>query len=61
MVAKNTVTEKVFQSPSKYIQGPSAIKYAAKYLAGLGRNPLLIADKLVFGIGTFVLLHMFFL
>ncbi|KAL6308189.1 glycerol dehydrogenase [Sparassis latifolia] len=44
------VTEKVFQSPSKYIQGPAAIKNAAKYLAPLGKAPLLIADTIVYEI-----------
>ncbi|TFY66759.1 hypothetical protein EVG20_g4328 [Dentipellis fragilis] len=44
------VTEKVFQSPSKYIQGPSAIKNAGKYLAEYGRAPLLLADDIVFNI-----------
>lgn len=45
------LTEKLFQSPSKYIQGPNAIKNAAKYLSGLGRAPLLAVDDLVFDIG----------
>ncbi|KAL6297953.1 glycerol dehydrogenase [Sparassis latifolia] len=44
------VTERVFQSPSKYIQGPAAIKNAARYLAPLGIAPLLIADDIVFEI-----------
>ncbi|KAA1470131.1 glycerol dehydrogenase [Dentipellis sp. KUC8613] len=44
------VTEKIFQSPSKYIQGPSAIKNAGKYLAEYGRAPLLLADDIVFNI-----------
>lgn len=48
---KNTVTEKLFQSPSKYIQGPSAIKNAPLYLGRLGKTVLLIADELVYKIG----------
>ncbi|KAI0689294.1 glycerol dehydrogenase [Cytidiella melzeri] len=44
------LTERVFQSPSKYIQGPNAIKNAASYLKGLGRAPLLTCDDLVFEI-----------
>ncbi|KAI0342630.1 glycerol dehydrogenase [Trametopsis cervina] len=44
------LTERVFQSPSKYIQGPNAIKNAASYLSGLGRAPLLASDELVFEI-----------
>ncbi|KAG7446753.1 glycerol dehydrogenase [Guyanagaster necrorhizus] len=47
---KNTVTEKLFQSPSKYIQGPSAIKNAPLYLGRLGKTALLIADDLVYKI-----------
>lgn len=45
------LTERIFQSPSKYIQGPNAIKNAAKYLDSLGRSPLLTVDDLVYGIG----------
>ena len=48
------LTERIFQSPSKYIQGPNAIKYAAKYLDSLGRAPLLAVDDLVFKIGAFL-------
>ncbi|KAH9949832.1 glycerol dehydrogenase [Amylocystis lapponica] len=44
------VTERVFQSPSKYIQGPAAIRNAAEYLSALGKAPLLLADELVYGI-----------
>jgi glycerol dehydrogenase-like iron-containing ADH family enzyme len=47
------LTERIFQSPSKYIQGPNAIKNAARYLSPLGRAPLLACDELVFGIGAF--------
>ncbi|KAF8880124.1 glycerol dehydrogenase, partial [Mucidula mucida] len=46
----NTVTEKLFQSPSKYIQGPAAIKNAPKYLGQLGNTALLIADDNVYKI-----------
>ncbi|KAK0480946.1 glycerol dehydrogenase [Armillaria novae-zelandiae] len=49
-LTKNTVTEKLFQSPSKYIQGPSAIKNAPLYLGRLGKTVLLIADELVYKI-----------
>jgi len=44
------VTERYFQSPSKYIQGPSAIKNAAQYLGKLGKKPLLACDSIVFNI-----------
>ncbi|KAI0923311.1 hypothetical protein AcV7_005861 [Taiwanofungus camphoratus] len=44
------ITERLFQSPSKYIQGPAAIKNAGKYLSSFGRAPLLLADNLVYDI-----------
>ncbi|KAK0199689.1 glycerol dehydrogenase [Desarmillaria ectypa] len=47
---KNVVTEKLFQSPSKYIQGPSAIKNAPIYLGSLGKTALLTADDIVYKI-----------
>ncbi|CCM05441.1 uncharacterized protein FIBRA_07660 [Fibroporia radiculosa] len=46
----NRVTEKLFQSPSKYIQGPSAIHNAPKYLSSFGAAPLLLSDDLVYKI-----------
>ncbi|CCM07177.1 uncharacterized protein FIBRA_09518 [Fibroporia radiculosa] len=46
----NRVTEKLFQSPSKYIQGPSVIRNAPKYLSSFGGAPLLLCDDVVFGI-----------
>ncbi|KAI0326909.1 glycerol dehydrogenase [Cubamyces sp. BRFM 1775] len=46
----NKVTERLFQSPSKYIQGPYAIQNAAKYLGKLGNAPLLLCDEIVWGI-----------
>ena len=52
MVNPNKVTERLFQSPSKYIQGPYAIQNAAKCLAPLGKAPLLICDDLVWEIGV---------
>ena len=54
MVNPNKVTERLFQSPSKYIQGPYAIQNAAKYLGKLGKAPLLICDEIVWGIGEHV-------
>jgi len=44
------ITERLFQSPSKYIQGPSAIHNAARYLDTLGKAPLLTCDAFVHGI-----------
>ncbi|KAI0632528.1 glycerol dehydrogenase [Trametes polyzona] len=46
----NKVTERLFQSPSKYIQGPYAIQNAAKYLGKLGKAPLLLCDNIVWEI-----------
>ncbi|CCM06102.1 uncharacterized protein FIBRA_08350 [Fibroporia radiculosa] len=46
----NRVTEKLFQSPSKYIQGPSVIHHAPKYLSSFGAAPLLLSDDLVYQI-----------
>ncbi|OJT12844.1 Glycerol dehydrogenase [Trametes pubescens] len=46
----NKVTERLFQSPSKYIQGPYAIQNAAKYLGNLGKAPLLLCDDIVWNI-----------
>ncbi|KAH9920437.1 glycerol dehydrogenase [Fomitopsis serialis] len=46
----NKVTERLFQSPSKYIQGPSAIQNAGKYLSAFGKAPLLLSDELVYGL-----------
>lgn len=45
------LTERVFQAPQKYIQGPNAIKNSAKYLKALGKQPLLTVDDIVFEIG----------
>ncbi|THH32405.1 hypothetical protein EUX98_g1753 [Antrodiella citrinella] len=44
------ITERYFQSPSKYIQGPAAIKNAAQYLEKLGKKPLLTCDSIVYNI-----------
>ncbi|KAH9841943.1 glycerol dehydrogenase [Rhodofomes roseus] len=46
----NRITERLFQSPSKYIQGPAAIHNAGKYLSAFGKSPLLLSDELVYGI-----------
>ena len=51
MVNPNKVTERLFQSPSKYIQGPYAIQNAGKYLRPLGKAPLFICDNIVWEIG----------
>ena len=45
------ITERVFQAPQKYIQGPNAIKNSAQYLKALGKHPLLTVDDIVFEIG----------
>lgn len=53
------LTERIFQSPSKYIQGPNAIKNAASYLSSLGRAPLLTSDELVYNIGAWLFFCLF--
>ncbi|TFY82040.1 hypothetical protein EWM64_g1972, partial [Hericium alpestre] len=52
------ITERVFQSPWKYIQGPSAFKNADKHLAPLGKAPLLLADDVVYEIGKHCVLNL---
>ncbi|KAI0078654.1 glycerol dehydrogenase [Panus rudis PR-1116 ss-1] len=47
---RGQVTERVFKSPSKYIQGPAALQNAAKYLGVLGRAPLLTCDAFVYNL-----------
>ncbi|KAI0074770.1 glycerol dehydrogenase [Panus rudis PR-1116 ss-1] len=44
------VTERIFKSPSKYVQGPAALQNAAKYLGSLGRAPLLTCDAFVYSL-----------
>ncbi|KAK7676816.1 hypothetical protein QCA50_020222 [Cerrena zonata] len=44
------ITERLFQAPLKYIQGPSAFRNAGKYLSALGNAPLLICDSVVYHI-----------
>ncbi|MGO1949510.1 MAG: iron-containing alcohol dehydrogenase, partial [Mycobacteriaceae bacterium] len=43
-------TDRVFTSPSRYVQGPGVIDRAAGYLAPLGSSPLIITDEVVWGI-----------
>jgi len=43
----NKTTETLFQSPSKYVQGPSAIQNAGKYLKQLGKKAVLVDDDFV--------------
>lgn len=45
-------TERLFQGPLKYIQGPSAFLNAGKHLSTLGKAPFLICDSFVYKIGT---------
>lgn len=49
--------ERVFQCPSKYIQGPTAIQNAAKYLSPFGKNVLVLSDAIVYKIGVFSFYH----
>lgn len=43
-------TDKLFTSPSRYVQGIDLIDRAADYLRPLGTSPLIIADEVVWGI-----------
>ncbi|KAI0074769.1 glycerol dehydrogenase [Panus rudis PR-1116 ss-1] len=47
---RTQITEKIFKSPSKYVQGPAALQNAAKYLGPMGRAPLLTCDAFVFNL-----------
>jgi glycerol dehydrogenase len=42
--------ERVFLSPSRYVQGKDIIKKAGTYISKLGNNALLLADKFVWKI-----------
>lgn len=48
-VTSNPV-DKVFTSPSRYVQGPGLLSRSAQYLAPLGTSPILIADEIVWKI-----------
>lgn len=45
-----TTIDRVYTSPSRYVQGPGIIDRAAGYLAPLGTSPLIITDRIVWGI-----------
>ncbi|TRM59253.1 hypothetical protein BD626DRAFT_157471 [Schizophyllum amplum] len=47
MPNNKNVTIRVFQSPAKYVQGPTAIQDAPRYLQTLGKRAILITDDLV--------------
>ncbi|WP_435298997.1 glycerol dehydrogenase [Timonella sp. A28] len=40
----------ILSSPARYVQGKNALADLGKYLKGLGGNPLLVADDVVWGI-----------
>jgi len=44
------VTERIFISPSKYVQGKNSIEKLGDYLEGIGDQTAVIADKTVWGI-----------
>lgn len=44
------MSEKIFISPSKYVQGKDIVESAGKYVAGLGQKALVIADEVVWDI-----------
>lgn len=45
-----TSIDRVYTSPSRYVQGAGVIDRAAGYLAPLGTSPLIITDDIVWGI-----------
>ena len=45
-----TTVDRVYTSPSRYIQGIDLIDRAASYLRPLGTSPLIISDEVVWGI-----------
>ncbi|MDQ0493245.1 glycerol dehydrogenase [Paenibacillus brasilensis] len=46
------MSEKVFISPGKYVQGKNVINKTGEYVKPLGHSALVIADKLVWGIAA---------
>ena len=44
------MTDRLFTSPARYVQGIDLIDRAAEYLRPLGTSPLIIADEVVWGI-----------
>ncbi|KAI5893042.1 Dehydroquinate synthase-like protein [Schizophyllum commune H4-8] len=46
-IANRGITFRVFQSPAKYVQGPSAIRDSAQYLRKMGKRAVLITDDIV--------------
>ena len=52
MPNNKNITIRVFQSPAKYVQGPTAIQDAPRYLKNLGKRAVLITDDLVQKIGA---------
>lgn len=40
----------VFTSPSKYIQGKDALKSIGQHVKSIGKNPLILSDEIVWGI-----------
>lgn len=50
--ANRGITFRVFQSPAKYVQGPSAIRDSAQYLRKMGKRAVLITDDIVHQIGA---------
>ncbi|WCZ37099.1 glycerol dehydrogenase [Corynebacterium heidelbergense] len=45
-----TPVDKMYTSPSRYVQGVDLIDRAAEYLKPLGSSPLIISDEVVWGI-----------
>lgn len=46
------MSEKIFISPSKYVQGRDTVEKAGEYIADLGKKAMIIADKTVWEIAA---------
>lgn len=44
------MSEIIFTSPSKYIQGKDALKNIGEHVKGIGKRPLILSDEIVWGI-----------
>lgn len=44
------MSEIIFTSPSKYIQGKDALKNIGEHVKGIGKKPLILSDEIVWGI-----------
>jgi glycerol dehydrogenase len=47
-----SVAEKIFTSPGKYVQGKNVVEKAGKYVSGLGKKALVMADQFVWDLAA---------